>query len=217
MLSVELGVWSPKKIQFVGNVMIDTTVRSLERTNSHRNLWNLGLTGVVESPGAIQSYAAATLHRPTNVHDPDVLKGLVNGLGEAGRRLPIIFPVHPRTQKLLKQHPIDLDPDIRVIEPQGYLAFLSLIRHAALVVADSGGVQEETTYLGVPCLTVRPNTERPVTIESGTNRLIDAAPQTVVDEIEAALDRIPLPARRPPELWDGHAGERIAAVMRSVG
>jgi UDP-N-acetylglucosamine 2-epimerase (non-hydrolysing) len=208
---------SAAKIRFVGNVMIDTLVRNLDKTDCHPILGELGLVDDSESATAIQRYIVATLHRPANVDDPDVLKGVVKVLGKAGRRFPIIFPVHPRTQKLLKQHSIDLDPSIRVIEPQGYLAFLSLIRHAALVVADSGGVQEETTFLGVPCLTVRPNTERPVTIEHGTNRLVDSAPQTLLQEIDAALGCVPPPARRPPDLWDGHAGVRIASVMRSLG
>jgi UDP-N-acetylglucosamine 2-epimerase (non-hydrolysing) len=159
-------------------------------------------------------YAVATLHRPANVDHPDILKGLITALRRLGARLPVIFPVHPRTRAQLARLAAggEGDDHVRLTDPIGYLDMLSLVQEAALVITDSGGLQEETTYLGVPCLTVRPNTERPITCAAGTNRLV--APDPAALE-RAADDALAGPARREVtiERWDGKAGERIAAVV----
>mgnify|MGYP001199311165 CR=1 FL=1 len=208
---------SEDKIHLVGNVMIDTLVSNLGKTVNHPILEELNLVCGRGNSTAIRRYVVATLHRPANVDDPIVLKGIIDALGKTSKRVPVIFPIHPRTRKLLNEHSIDVDTGISMIDPQGYLAFLCLVRYAALVVADSGGVQEETTYLGVPCLTVRPNTERPVTITHGTNRLVAPDTPALLAEIECALGLAAHDRVEPPELWDGHASQRIASVMRSIG
>jgi UDP-N-acetylglucosamine 2-epimerase (non-hydrolysing) len=138
------------------------------------------------------------------------LTGLLDALGQISARLPLVFPVHPRTRARLEQHPIPAG--LRLLEPQGYLAFMQLMEQSRLVLTDSGGIQEETTVLGVPCLTVRENTERPITCEQGTNRLIGTRPADVVSAAFEALDAKPGPAAIPP-LWDGKAGPRIAAAL----
>jgi UDP-N-acetylglucosamine 2-epimerase (non-hydrolysing) len=189
----------PHRIQFVGNVMIDSLIRL-------RPHWQgAGRQAIADLPA---SYGVVTLHRPTNVDDPATLNALLTALDEVSERLPLIFPVHPRTARRLP----DSHRSIRMVEPLGYLAFLDLLEHARLVLTDSGGIQEETTVLGVPCLTVRDNTERPVTVRAGTNRVIGTRPEVVK---EAALESLDAPNAAPmvPPLWDGHAAERIAPVL----
>ena len=189
------------KIHFVGNCMIDTLVRLLDHAVRP------------DLPGLEGRFAVATLHRPSNVDDPDTLTRILGALAEISDTLPVIFPVHPRTRARIVQGGIT-SPQAGLVlaEPQGYLEFLWLLRHAVLVITDSGGVQEETSYLRVPCITLRRTTERPVTVTLGTNRLI----HDDVDALKHAVAEI-LSGRakvgRIPPLWDGRTGERIAEIL----
>jgi UDP-N-acetylglucosamine 2-epimerase (non-hydrolysing) len=153
----------------------------------------------------------ATLHRPANVDDPVSAERIVTAIRGLAELIPLVIPLHPRGRATLEAAGLADDPRVLVVEPLGYVEFLSLVRGAALVVTDSGGIQEETTVLGVPCLTVRPNTERPITISHGTNRLVE--PDGVVVAAREILDGPIRPAAGTPPLWDGHAGERIAEVV----
>jgi UDP-N-acetylglucosamine 2-epimerase (non-hydrolysing) len=193
---------SPEKIFFAGNVMIDTLVRMLPEADRRM-------------PAGLPSrYALVTLHRPSNVDDLDWLRSLLSSLERVGHGLDVIFPVHPRTRQKIGSLGIGMENNgrIRFMEPQPYLDFLALQKNAAVVITDSGGIQEETTYLGVPCLTVRENTERPVTITMGTNVLVGRDTNLLSRE----LDRVMSQGRKnngAPPLWDGHAAERIAEVI----
>lgn len=192
------------RVHGVGNVMIDTLVRLLPRTDSGPVLERLGIPA-----GA--PYALATLHRPATVDDPPVFDGILEVLAELSARLPVVFPVHPRSRAHLDAGS-RRSSGLRLTRPLGYLDFLSLERGAAVVVTDSGGVQEETTWLDVPCLTVRDNTERPITVTEGTNTVVGRDPQRLRRALGTALDGPPTGARRP-DLWDGRAAERIAGVL----
>jgi UDP-N-acetylglucosamine 2-epimerase (non-hydrolysing) len=196
------------KIFFVGNTMIDTLQRHRQRAAALGTPQRMGL----QSGG----YALLTLHRPSNVDDPGVFGGILDALYAIQRRLPVVFPLHPRTASRIEefglQDSLATAPDLRCVEPQGYLAFLDLMMHARLVLTDSGGVQEETTILGVPCLTLRENTERPVTVIQGTNTLVGTDPQRIVDAVDAVLAGQGKEGS-VPELWDGRAAERIVAVL----
>ena len=195
------------KIHRVGNVMIDTLIRLLPRTQQH-------LPADLRSP-----YALVTLHRPSNVDDLPWLSDLLATLPDLSAQLTVIFPVHPRTRQRLEALGSQQlsHAQLRLMEPLPYLEFLALQRHAALVITDSGGIQEETTFLNVPCLTVRENTERPITITMGTNQLVgrdlkklrSAAKEILQRSVEtnAKLDTARVP------LWDGHAAERIAQII----
>jgi UDP-N-acetylglucosamine 2-epimerase (non-hydrolysing) len=207
---------SEKKIFFVGNVMID----SLEAS---RRLW-ANSTILERLQLANAPYAVATLHRPSNVDDIKVLRGLIDTLLTISERMPIVFPIHPRTKKALEATenfgpglyfgPAPTPPHgVHCMDPIGYLDFMSLIANARLVLTDSGGIQEETTVLGIPCLTLRENTERPITVTHGTNRVIGAVPARILSEAMKALDSPHIPLVAPP-LWDGHASERIVQVLR---
>lgn len=203
----------PRQIHFVGNVMIDTLVRMLPKALERPVLAGLGLVS--------GSYVLVTLHRPSNVDHPQTLQEILAALEQISQHWPVIFPVHPRTRKNIElfgqtrsdtvPRPGDR-PGFRLLEPLGYLDFLALVNSAAFVLTDSGGIQEETTYLGVPCLTVRPNTERPVTIQAGTNRLVDSTSPSILRAVEQVS-----PGKRaglcPPEFWDGAAARRIVQVM----
>ena len=193
-----------ERIHLVGNVMIDTLLACRRRSEQSSILEELGLSG--------RSYAALTLHRPANVDDPAVLSGVLAAIERLQRELPIVFPVHPRTRKVLNGQAGPAMPNLRLTEPLGYLDFLKLMAHARLVLTDSGGIQEETTVLGVPCLTLRNNTERPVTVEQGTNELVGLDPERI---IRAGLRLLaePHPATRVPELWDGKAAARIVDIL----
>jgi UDP-N-acetylglucosamine 2-epimerase (non-hydrolysing) len=163
-----------------------------------------------------RGYALLTLHRPSNVDDRETLGGIVSALEAVQARLSIVFPVHPRTLKRLESFGL-LDrlaamPGMILTEPLGYLDFLCLLDHARLVLTDSGGIQEETTILGVPCLTLRPNTERPVTVSQGTNQVIGSSPERIVASSLEVLEGRGKEGQRP-ELWDGHAAERIVGVL----
>jgi len=191
-----------ERIHFVGNVMIDTLV-ACRGQFAAANLAEVGVPG--------GDYAVLTLHRPSNVDHPATLRGLMGAIETIQRDIPLIFPVHPRTRKALADGRFEL-PNVRLAEPMGYLEFMKLVTSAKFVLTDSGGIQEETTYLGVPCLTLRDTTERPSTIEQGTNVLVGSDPVQIV----AAARRMLQPranGHRVPALWDGNAAPRIFDVL----
>jgi len=194
------------KIYFVGNCMIDSLDAHLPAALARTPWKNFSLDE--------NAYGIVTLHRPSNVDDPVALAHLVNALAVVSERVPLLFPVHPRTQAKLQTVMPPLRR-LRLTPPLGYLDFLGLVAKSRLVLTDSGGVQEETTALGVPCLTLRTSTERPVTLELGTNRLIGTDRQKIIDAAALVLDSPHRQTMRPP-LWDGHAGERIAAILENA-
>jgi len=195
----------PEKIHRVGNVMIDTLVRLLPQTDGKNVVTRFGL-----EPG---DYGLVTLHRPSNVDEPEMLTRIMEALERISEDLPIIFSIHPRTRQYLSDLKLKTNQQkFRLVEPIGYLDFLSLQRYARLVITDSGGIQEETTYLQVPCLTVRENTERPITVTMGTNILVGQNMERLIREATAILNGSIKQGSIPP-LWDGQAGERIAQVI----
>jgi UDP-N-acetylglucosamine 2-epimerase (non-hydrolysing) len=200
----------PERIRLVGNVMIDSLFKHLPLAGRSKVREQLNVEG--------RDYAVVTLHRPSNVDDAGVLRRILSALSALSARLPVVFPAHPRTRKMLAEFGLADEfargDGLRLIEPLGYLDFLRLFSGAALVLTDSGGIQEETTALGIPCLTLRENTERPVTVESGTNRIVGTDTERIIREAEAALERTRTdePTRVPP-LWDGHAAERILDAL----
>jgi len=193
------------KIHFTGNVMIDTLMRCRERAAALGTPGKMGLRA--------NGYAVMTLHRPSNVDEAQRLEAMLEPIREVSREMPVIFPVHPRTRKMLTGLGADEGEDLRLTEPLGYLEFLGLMSEARLVLTDSGGIQEETTVLGVPCVTLRENTERPVTITEGTNHLAGTSAAGIREAIRAALGAGS--GSRIPELWDGRAAERIVAILAS--
>jgi len=196
---------SPDKIHRIGNVMIDTLVRLLPAADD----------AIAKSPlhdWIGKPYALVTLHRPSNVDDPQALRATCRALAGVARDLPVIFPVHPRTRARLAAMAADESAALNLCEPLGYLEFLGLQRHATVVITDSGGVQEETTFLRVPCLTMRDNTERPVTVTMGTNILIGRTAARIEDEVRRILRGEAKYGGVPP-LWDGHAAERMADIL----
>jgi UDP-N-acetylglucosamine 2-epimerase (non-hydrolysing) len=201
---------APSRIFRVGNVMIDSLLAHLPRARQAAPRARLGV-----EPGR---YAILTLHRPSNVDDPAVFGGILDALAEIQRDLPIVFPVHPRTRRRFDE--FGLGPrlaalgGLRLCEPLGYLEFLGLTAGARLVLTDSGGLQEETTALGIPCLTIRENTERPITVSEGTNTLVGTDPRRIVEEARRALAGEGK-AGRAPALWDGEASRRVAEVLGS--
>jgi UDP-N-acetylglucosamine 2-epimerase (non-hydrolysing) len=199
----------PEKIVFVGNVMIDTLLAHRERARGSRVLEDLGL-----EPGA---YAALTLHRPSNVDDRDTLAGIFGALERIAERVPIVFPVHPRTRARMREFGVAPSERIRVVDPLGYLDFLRLYSESRLVLTDSGGIQEETTALGVACLTLRENTERPVTVSEGTNQVVGTDPARIVAAAEEILDGRRAATGRVPEYWDGRAAVRIVDALAAAG
>jgi UDP-N-acetylglucosamine 2-epimerase (non-hydrolysing) len=153
-----------------------------------------------------------TLHRPANVDDSAVFSGLMTALGEIARLVPIVFPIHPRTRAAVERIPAVKSSNIQLVDPLGYLDFMKLVAHSKLVLTDSGGLQEETTILGIPCLTLRENTERPVTVDQGTNILVGMDPSRIVEEGIRSLRRAPI-STAPPQYWDGQAAARILDVL----
>jgi len=204
---------SQKKIFFVGNVMIDTLLKFRKKAKTSNILNRLDLT----RKGAAVPFALITLHRPSNVDDKKVLSDILKALETIQKKIKVIFPIHPRTQKQIKAFGmtafVKRMPNLILTEPIGYLDTLALMQKASFVLTDSGGVQEETTVLGVPCLTVRKNTERPVTITQGTNVLVGVSKARIVSEAKSILKG---KARRKgiPKYWDGRAAKRIVSVIR---
>ena len=194
----------PSRVFRVGNVMVDSLFRALPAANERSILAQLGLTK--------GGFGLVTLHRPALVDDPKRMAEMLVTLRDVARRVPLVFPVHPRTRNMLERLGVPLDDvDITLLDPQQYLDFLRLEASAAVVITDSGGVQEETTALGVPCLTVRENTERPITIALGTNVLVGFDHDRIVAATDDALGRTRAPTTVP--LWDGKAAERIVDVL----
>lgn len=196
---------NPERIVRVGNVMIDTLFRQLERARQSRVLDELRL--------ARREFAVLTLHRPANVDDVATLGGIVQALSEIARSLPVVFPAHPRTQARLRAFDIELPANVQILPPLGYQDFLHLWSNARLVLTDSGGLQEETTALGIPCLTLRDNTERPITVTQGTNQVVGRDPARIVAAALAVIRDQQREAPRVPELWDGRAAERIVEAL----
>lgn len=198
-----------EKMHLVGNVMVDTLLQHREKAASSTVLEDLGLES--------SKYALLTLHRPGNVDCAKTFGRLLEAVGEIGKRIPIIFPMHPRTLDRVVQlgleGVLDAASGLRRVAPFGYLDFLKLQAESALVLTDSGGIQEETTALGVPCVTLRENTERPVTVTHGTNVLVGRDPERIVQEATRVLDGEVQAPISPPELWDGGAAVRIAEIL----
>jgi UDP-N-acetylglucosamine 2-epimerase (non-hydrolysing) len=188
-----------EKIFLVGNVMIDSLVRLLPEAEKSRKNDSFG------------RYALVTLHRPANVDDSEVLKGILQSMIEVSRDLALVFPAHPRTRKRIADFGLNAD-QLRVLDPQPYVDFLGLQSRATVVITDSGGIQEESTYLGVPCLTVRENTERPITVSMGTNVLVGRDPSKLRAQLSLVLAGKAKKGKVPP-LWDGRTGERIADIL----
>jgi len=196
------------KIFFVGNVMIDTLLKNKTKAENSDVLNQLHLNG--------NDFAVLTLHRPSNVDDMIVLDGILDALEDIEKDMPIIFPVHPRTRKMLASAPlgdrIEKMFNLRLTEPLGYLDFLKLMSHARIVLTDSGGMQEETTILKVPCLTLRENTERPITTEIGSNRIVGTNPAKIIEAYHHAVNGGWHEPGIPP-LWDGRAAQRIIDIL----
>ena len=214
---------SLSKIHFVGNVMIDTLLRHRERARESTILSDLQLCNY----SGAKSFAVLTLHRPSNVDHTGTFSKMIRAFFEIAKQMPVIFPAHPRTLKRIQEmdlgdyfvdhfmdgpEPWDSRVRIRLVPPLGYLDFLSLLSSAKVVFTDSGGIQEETTILGVPCITLRNNTERPVTIESGTNVLVGADPNRILAEFSNVL-RGKLKLKEAPKYWDGYAAKRIIDII----
>jgi UDP-N-acetylglucosamine 2-epimerase (non-hydrolysing) len=194
------------RIHRVGNIMIDSLLHHLPAATLDRVRDRVPVTA--------RHYAVLTLHRPSNVDDPVIFERVLSALTQIAERLPIVFPIHPRTRQRLDQFGFgDALRRLIVTEPLGYIDFLSLTANARLVLTDSGGLQEESTALGIPCLTLRENTERPITVTHGTNRVVGTDPRAILAGFEAALAVSGTPPK--PELWDGRTAERIAAVFQT--
>ena len=210
VLNLEREGVDATRIHFVGNVMIDTLLAHRQAAASSDAVERLGVP--------VGGYAVLTLHRPANVDAPAVLRGILEPLADLARTMPVVFPVHPRTRAALSAHTslLGAGQGIRLVDPLGYLDFVRLMGDARLVLTDSGGIQEETTILGVACVTIRENTERPVTITHGTNRLAGTTPEGIRDAIAGVL-AAPAVVLPPPPLWDGQAATRIAGVLETWG
>ncbi|MHB2153664.1 non-hydrolyzing UDP-N-acetylglucosamine 2-epimerase [Calditrichota bacterium GD2] len=196
------------KVHFVGHVMIDSLIYFKPKADQSAILDELNLT-----PG---EYGVITLHRPSNVDNKQNFEKLLNAFAQIEQRLPLIFPIHPRSQKMIDQfglrEEVEKMSNLRLLDPLGYLDFMKLLHNARLVLTDSGGIQEETTFLGIPCITMRENTERPITVEIGTNVLVGTDTQRIVLEAEKILDGNAKKGQIP-ELWDGRAAERIVKII----
>jgi len=204
---------APERVHFVGNVMIDTLRANLARAVPASQI--AAAAGRPDFPAAKGQYAVLTLHRPSNVDDPAVLKALLETVAGISARTPLLFPVHPRTRATIEKfglaHLLER-PEILLLPPMGYLEMLGLMKDARVVLTDSGGIQEETTALGTPCITLRNNTERPITVEEGTNTIAGNTPAGILAAYEAQMQGAGK-AGRVPHFWDGRAAERIAAIV----
>jgi UDP-N-acetylglucosamine 2-epimerase (non-hydrolysing) len=199
---------SEEQIYLVGNVMIDTLVELLPKA---KEKWAL-----LAEHYPYERYILVTLHRPSNVDHLETLSQIMSALEEISLEVPILFPVHPRTRAQIDKFGFRGDsPGLHLLEPLGYLEFLALQIHASLVLTDSGGIQEETTYLGVPCLTMRANTERPVTIEMGTNQLVESEKDSLLKAINKNLSD-PKPQQDHPPYWDGRTASRVVQVFQQL-
>ena len=193
-----------ERIHFVGNVMIDTLYRHLPLATLDRVSDRIPVNG--------RPYAVLTLHRPSNVDEPETFRSILGAIQHVASRMPVVFPVHPRTRNRLSEFALeDGLAGVILTEPLGYIDFLALTSHASLILTDSGGLQEESTALGIPCLTLRENTERPVTVTEGTNRVVGTRTENIVAGVEQVFASVT--PKRTPELWDGHTAGRIAAVL----
>ena len=203
---------SANRIRFVGNVMIDSLLNNLKRAEASAIRKRLKII--------VGEYVVVTLHRPSNVDDRATLGRILDALTEIAERIPVVFPVHPRTRGKLKefgfQPELERISNLKILDPMGYLDFLRVFSGACLVLTDSGGIQEETTALSIPCLTLRENTERPITVELGTNKIVGTSTDAIVDAAFAVLDAGPEALRklRPP-LWDGRASDRILDSLKN--
>lgn len=197
-------------IHYVGHVMVDNVLYQADK---------LAQAGTEFETSVFKKkhprYGVVTLHRPSNVDSPEMMARIAGALKEIAAELPLLFPVHPRTRGNLEKFGIDLGPHISLVGPQAYMAFLNVWKDAAVVLTDSGGLQEETTALGVPCITIRENTERPITVEEGTNVLAGTDPRRIVEEVRKVLRGEGKQGRRP-HLWDGRAAERIVAILANA-
>jgi len=197
-----------EKIFFVGNVMIDTLLKFRKKSRSSPIMERLKLQR--------REYVLLTLHRPSNVDQAETFKGILRAVETIQRGMPVVFPMHPRTRKMWRQFGLQDEvtrlPHLQVIDPLGYIDFLRLMDSARLVLTDSGGIQEETTVLGVPCLTLRKNTERPITVRQGTNRVVGSNSERIIEEADVILKK---GTRKPhrPKFWDGRAAHRIVEVL----
>jgi UDP-N-acetylglucosamine 2-epimerase (non-hydrolysing) len=196
-----------EKIQRVGNIMIDSLEMMRSRIEEDATFQRLGLSE--------HQYGLLTLHRPSNVDDPNILGDLCRILIRISEKMPLVFPVHPRTAKNLERFglakALQSSASIHLLEPLNYISFMNLVFHSSIVVTDSGGVQEETTYLGIPCLTLRPNTERPITVEQGTNRL--CTPSNLEDRFETLFTK-KYQIGKAPHMWDGHTAKRVVDSLQ---
>lgn len=199
-----------ERIHFIGNVMIDSLLGHANRAVSPSE--TLARYGREHLLGDSSSYGVVTLHRPSNVDEPTVLRALMGTLGRISARLPLVFPVHPRTEARLQELDVDASEALALLPPVGYLEMLGLMKDATVVLTDSGGMQEETTALGVPCVTLRENTERPITVSEGTNTVVGSDPGRIEAAVDAVLATGGKKGKRP-ELWDGKAAGRMAAVV----
>ena len=198
-----------EKIYFTGNIMIDSLVSNLERAQNSDILNQLNLES--------GNYATVTMHRPSNVDDGEILAGLFKVLSSISKEMPVVFPCHPRTKNRIEEHGLTKDisgNNIQMLEPLGYLDFLKLQSDSRIVLTDSGGVQEETTYLGIPCVTMRENTERPVTVDIGSNILCGSDPNRIIDVTKEILSGTEK-NYKVPRLWDGQTAGRIVDIMKS--
>ena len=201
----------PDRVHFVGNVMIDTLLVNKAKAQESDVLERFGL-----SP---KEYAAITLHRPSNVDDLEKLGEIITAFEEIGKGLKLVFPIHPRTRNNIKgsdlEQRVEAIENLMLVEPLGYLDFLCLMSNASLVMTDSGGIQEETTILGVLCMTLRGNTERPITINEGTNRLVESCAEEIIANYRQIMSQEAVGEPRIPKYWDGKAAERIATVIKN--
>ncbi|MBF0186510.1 MAG: UDP-N-acetylglucosamine 2-epimerase (non-hydrolyzing) [Magnetococcales bacterium] len=214
----------PKKVHFVGNVMIDSLTSALPKIPKASDVVAEQFPELDDFSTEPGSYGVMTLHRPANVDDPEMFERIAQTIRDVSRRIPLIFPVHPRTQARIKQFGLEMligSPPrpglptgrILMMPPVGYMEILSLMAGAKMVLTDSGGIQEETTALGIPCLTMRENTERPITVEQGANTIVGTDPDVILSEVNAILQHGGK-AGKVPELWDGQAALRIARVLK---